>query len=311
VWLNQTAIEDLRAMVLARGAQQLAVGDLRADEVAGLAWSGNAAHLRSIAAALDQAPLGLEDYLVARAPTGQPVAKMRIDYTREPETGVFSQLATMGPLQGLGIATTLIGTGERRVRARGLDFAALGVEDNNLRARRLYERLGYQASGRQHPSWETEDDDGVLRLYETTLTILRKRLRLRALNARRPAVKASRPGAGSVSPDRAQIAHSSGTEIVPSRPTPACLTAATCAADADERAKSLRMNRSRVTQRDLASLTDKALGGQDPDGSDSTRPCISWSMGPLPLYRPPPEAGLARCPGGRGTRQRRLASPAG
>jgi hypothetical protein len=30
------------------------------------------------------------------------------------------------------------------------------------------------------------------------------------------------------------------------------------------------MNRSRVTQRDLASLTDKALGGQDPDGSDST-----------------------------------------
>jgi ribosomal protein S18 acetylase RimI-like enzyme len=91
---------------------------------------------------------------VARAPTGQPVAKMRIDYTREPDTGVFSQLATMGPLQGLGIATTLIGTGERRVRARGLDFAALGVEDNNLRARRLYERLGYQASGRQRPSWE-------------------------------------------------------------------------------------------------------------------------------------------------------------
>ena len=65
---------------------------------------------------------------------------------------------------------------EQRVRTRGLAFAALGVEDNNPRARRLYERLGYQAVGRQHASWEYEDDDGALRLYETTLTILRKRL---------------------------------------------------------------------------------------------------------------------------------------
>ena len=52
----------------------MAVGDLRADEVAGLAWSGNPAHLRSVAAALKWAARGLEDYLVARAPTGDPVA---------------------------------------------------------------------------------------------------------------------------------------------------------------------------------------------------------------------------------------------
>ncbi len=101
---------------------------------------------------------------------------MRIDYTSEDDTGVFSQLATMGELQSLGIATMLIGAGEQRIRARGLTFAALGVEDNNPRARRLYERLGYQAAGRQHASWETEDDTGVIRVYETTLTILRKRL---------------------------------------------------------------------------------------------------------------------------------------
>ena len=113
---------------------------------------------------------------MVRAPGGQPVAKMRVDYTSEADTGVFSQLAVMGPLQGLGIATMLIGAGEQRLRTRGLAFAALGVEDNNPRARRLYERLGYQAADRQHASWEYEDDTGVLRLYETTLTILRKRL---------------------------------------------------------------------------------------------------------------------------------------
>ena len=101
---------------------------------------------------------------------------MRVDYTSKAGTGVFSQLATVGPLHGLGIATMLIGAGEQRVRARGLAFAALGVEDNNPRARRLYQRLGYQAAARQHTSWEYQDDDGILRVYETTLTILRKRL---------------------------------------------------------------------------------------------------------------------------------------
>ena len=103
---------------------------------------------------------------MVRAPGGEPVAKMRIDYTSEADTGVFSQLATMGPLQGPGIATMLIGAGERRVHARGLAFAALGVEDNNPRARHLYQRLGYRAAGRQHASWETEDDTGILRVYE-------------------------------------------------------------------------------------------------------------------------------------------------
>lgn len=174
--LDQAAIEGLRAMIRAGGARQLAVGDLRADEVAELAWSGNPAHLRSVAAALQRAAQGTEAYLVVRAPGGEPVAKMRIGYTSEAGTGVFSQLATVGALQGLGIATVLIGAGERRVHARGLAFAALGVEDSNPRARHLYQRPGYHAAGRQHASWETEDDTGVLRVYETTLTILRKRL---------------------------------------------------------------------------------------------------------------------------------------
>ena len=173
---GENAIGGLRRMIQAGGVRQLAIGDLRADEVAGLRWSGNPAHLRSVAAALDRAAQGLEDYLVVRAPAGQPVAKMRVDYTSEDDTGVFSQLATMDQLQGLGIATMLIAAAEQRVRARGLAFAALGVEDDNPRARRLYERLGYQASGRRPASWEYQDDDGVLRLYETTLTMLRKRL---------------------------------------------------------------------------------------------------------------------------------------
>ena len=91
--LDRAALEGLRQMILADGPRQLAVGDLRDDDLAGLAWSGNPAHLRSVAAALQRTAQGLEDYLVARAPTGQPVAKMRVDYTSQAGTGIFSQLA--------------------------------------------------------------------------------------------------------------------------------------------------------------------------------------------------------------------------
>ena len=81
--LDRAALEGLCQRILAGGARQLAVGDLRADDLAGLAWSGNPAHLRSVADALQRAARGLEDYLVVRAPGGQPVAKMRVDYTSE------------------------------------------------------------------------------------------------------------------------------------------------------------------------------------------------------------------------------------
>lgn len=143
------------------GVGPLAVGDLRSCEVTGLTWSGNPAHLRSVAAALERAARGLEDYLVVRAPGGQPVAKMRVDYASDDDTGVFSQRVTMSPLQGLGIATMLISAGEQRVRARGLASGALGVEEDNPRARRLYQRLGYQPVDRQDASWEIEDEHGL------------------------------------------------------------------------------------------------------------------------------------------------------
>jgi hypothetical protein len=56
VGLDRAALEGLRQMILADGARQLAVGNLCADNLADLAWSGNPAHLRSVAAALQRLP---------------------------------------------------------------------------------------------------------------------------------------------------------------------------------------------------------------------------------------------------------------
>lgn len=71
------------------------------------------------------------------------------------------QLATHPDLQGLGIGSALVGAAERRITARGVNTARVGVEDDNPGARALYERLGYTDSGRRPASWESEGPDGA------------------------------------------------------------------------------------------------------------------------------------------------------
>jgi hypothetical protein len=63
---------------------------------------------------------------------------------------------------------------EQRIRARGLHRAELGVEENNPRARALYERLGYVAYGSAPESWDAPD--GSVVRYEIVCTLMRKEL---------------------------------------------------------------------------------------------------------------------------------------
>jgi ribosomal protein S18 acetylase RimI-like enzyme len=90
--------------------------------------------------------------------------------------GTLWQLAVHPALQSCGIGTFLVDAAEQRIRNRGLWQAELGVEENNPRARALYERLGYVAFDRQPDSWDEQAPDGSLRRYETMCTLMRKDL---------------------------------------------------------------------------------------------------------------------------------------
>ncbi len=81
-------------------------------------------------------------------------------------------------LRGLGIGTRLITEAEERIRARELPVARLGVEVDNVRARALYERLGYVATGERPAAWEDMRPDGSVFTYEMVLTEMKKRLGL-------------------------------------------------------------------------------------------------------------------------------------
>jgi ribosomal protein S18 acetylase RimI-like enzyme len=150
------------------------VGDLRRDELAVLGWSGSASHLENVAGQLERRRTGAVDYLVVRDLDGAPVCKGGIDYEEFSGAGTINQLATHPDLEGRGHATFLIAAAERRIAARGLRRARLGVEPGNERAVRLYEHLGYERVGERDTGWEYTRDDGVRDFYRTTVVDLEK-----------------------------------------------------------------------------------------------------------------------------------------
>ncbi len=154
----------------------MTVRDLTREDLASCAWSGSACHLASVAEGLDRAGRGEVDYLAVCPPSGLPVALGGVDYALTPGAGTLWQLAVHGALQSCGIGTILIRAAEQRIRARGLHRAELGVEENNPRARALYERLGYVAFGRKPESWNENAPDGSVTRYETMCTLMRKEL---------------------------------------------------------------------------------------------------------------------------------------
>jgi ribosomal protein S18 acetylase RimI-like enzyme len=152
------------------------VRDLIRDDLPACAWSGTATHLAQVARELDRAQRGETDYLAVCPPSNLPVAIGMIDYQAEPGAGTLAQLAVQAAWQSCGLGTILIRAAERRILARGLDRAELGVEECNPRARALYERLGYVAYGRRPEAWDEELPDGSVTRYETVCTLMRKHL---------------------------------------------------------------------------------------------------------------------------------------
>ncbi len=174
--MEPAVLDATKAAILCHGAASLTVNDLTPADLGRIAWSGGPLHRPAVAEALKRSEHGEVDYLAARSPDGSPVSIGGVDYAAHDRAGTLWQLATHGELTGLGIGTCLIAALEDRIRARGLPWAMLGVEDSNPRARALYDRLGYEACGHERASWPEADGQGNAFTYHTELTLMRKRL---------------------------------------------------------------------------------------------------------------------------------------
>jgi ribosomal protein S18 acetylase RimI-like enzyme len=152
----------------------LKIRDLTREDLPWCAWTGSPES--NFAAALDRADRGEVDYLAVCPPSGRPVAVGGVDYTLSEGAGTLYQFAVHGAVQSCGIGTLLIRAAEQRIRARGLHRAELAVEQNNPRARALYERAGYVAYDSGPQEWDEQADDGSVRRYRTVCTLMRKEL---------------------------------------------------------------------------------------------------------------------------------------
>jgi GNAT superfamily N-acetyltransferase len=94
--------------------------------------------------------------LVALDTEGMPVGAVWVSWTKADEREVNDYLPNVPLLyhfevrkemRGLRIGTRLLRYAEATLRAAGFDRVALGVDEWNIDARRLYERLGYVAGG--------------------------------------------------------------------------------------------------------------------------------------------------------------------
>ncbi|MGA5732022.1 GNAT family N-acetyltransferase [Streptomyces seoulensis] len=154
----------------------LTVRELTHADLASCGWAGSPLHLAGVERQLERVRSGAVDYLAVCARNDIPVAKGGVDYLVEHGAGTLWQLAVHPALQSCGIGTVLVSAAEQRIRDRGLRYAELSVEDDNPRARALYERLGYVAHDRRPDAWDEQTPDGTLRRHETMCTVMRKDL---------------------------------------------------------------------------------------------------------------------------------------
>lgn len=152
------------------------IRDLTIADLDNLRWSGGRSHLVAIGQQLERAGAGLADYLVACLPSGAPVGKLAIDYADTADAGLIHQVAVHGMLASCGIGTLLMAAAEERIRDRGRPAAQLSVENDNPRARALYERLGYAGCGEETAEWDEDQPDGTVTRYRTICTMMRKPL---------------------------------------------------------------------------------------------------------------------------------------
>lgn len=154
----------------------LSVRELTYEDLASCGWAGTPLHLASVARQLERARCGEVDYLAVCARGDIPIAKGGVDYQVQHGVGTLWQLAVHPALQSCGIGTVLVSAAEQRIRDRGLRYAQLSVEDENPRARALYERLGYLVHDRRPEEWDVQGPDGTPRRHEAMCTVMRKDL---------------------------------------------------------------------------------------------------------------------------------------
>lgn len=157
-------------------------------DLPGLEWFGMfTPHRELIRAAFERQQRGEVLMLVADI-NDFPAGQAWIDLTkkRDESVGVVWAVRVIPFLQNLRIGTRLIAAAERALVNHGFAYSELGVEKNNVDAKRLYERIGYSVVSEEQDEFSCGTPDGSLRQVPVEELILRKKLRRLSRTASSP-----------------------------------------------------------------------------------------------------------------------------
>jgi ribosomal protein S18 acetylase RimI-like enzyme len=110
---------------------------------------------------------------------GFPIGQAWIDFVAradEPQVALIWAVRVFPFLTGGGIGRLLLGAAEAAIRDRGRTTAEIGVEKDNPRARRLYERLGYRFDRELLEEFTFNDWQGNPVIQRVDQWMLRKRV---------------------------------------------------------------------------------------------------------------------------------------
>jgi ribosomal protein S18 acetylase RimI-like enzyme len=135
-----------------------AIREGREDDLGRFGELGSLLHLQHCRLEFERMRHGEVLIVVAVDEGDAPVGKVHIDFVERATERVatIGSAAVQPSLQGRGIGTALIHAAEIRIQERGMQVAEVGVEDGNPRARRLYERLGYDEFARDTFTYEVD-----------------------------------------------------------------------------------------------------------------------------------------------------------
>lgn len=91
----------------------------------------------------------------------------------------FYSLRVMEMFQGCGVGTRLIREAEVLAADHDFSWVTIAAAKDNLRARRLYERLGYHVFGEDEGKWNYLDHENRMRYVHEPCWVLEKRIELR------------------------------------------------------------------------------------------------------------------------------------
>ena len=146
-----------------------------------LEWYGQYTHFRRVLQrTFEDQQTGKRLMLLAdlnNFPIGQIFLLLKVPPNRAHKpSGYLYSLRVLSHMQGMGIGTRLVSAAEEILTTRGFYSAIISATKDNVRARSLYERLGYRVFAEDAGKWNYENHLGETVYVQQPCWMLHKKL---------------------------------------------------------------------------------------------------------------------------------------